>query len=261
MKNYINAFTLVELVIVTTILTILRTISFISYNWQIESSKNTVRITDLSNLWASLKNHKLRLWAYPIPWDYFNIVYSWASNIVAKQWYMNDKVYSTEITKKPTDPDKENSYIFSVNWNRNFYNLATIIFPENDTEKEKAYLVWDYQTIAKTILPTLILATSTWAGNNIEIWSWISDWTTNRLKFIVNNGTLNLPYNSQQITPISTATSFDSIFTESGIIYSQFPWYSSCIEIYESWKSIWSWSYQILSSTGIVTNTGCSMNY
>lgn len=259
--KYNQAFTIVELVIVITILSILSVIWFVSYDWQIDSAKNTARITDISNLWTALKNHKLKSWWYPIPGDAFNIVYSWTTNIVAKQWYMNEKVYSTEIVTKPLDPEYKIPYIYSITTNRWYYQLRTTIFPEDDEQVEKAYLYWDYQTVAKTILPTLILATSTWAGNNIEIASGTTAGNINRLKFIVSNGTKNLAYNSEQIIPVSTRTTFDEIFRETWIEYPQFPWYSSCLEIYEAWRSIWSWSYQILDNNWAVTNTGCTMNY
>ena len=261
MENIKKAFTLIELIVVITILVVLWAVWFVSYESQIESSKNTARVTDLSNLWIWLKNHKLKSGSYPNPGDAFNIVYSWWTNIVAKQWYINDKVYSTEIQKMPLDPEYKIPYLYSVTANKWNYQLAATIIAEDDNQVDKAYLIWDYQTVSKTILPTLILATSTWAGNNVEIWSWISAWTTNRLKFIVNNGTLNLPYNSEDTKPVGTATTFESIFSETWIDYSQYPWYSSCLEIYEAGRSIWAWTYQILSSTWSVTNTWCTMRY
>jgi prepilin-type N-terminal cleavage/methylation domain-containing protein len=171
-----KAFTLVELIVVITILSILWTVAFVSYDWQVDASKNTARVTDISNLGTSLKNHKLKSWWYPIPGDYFNIIYSWTTNIVAKQWFMNDKVFSTEIVSKPLDPDYKIPYIYSVTSNRWYYQLRGTISPEDDSQTEKAYLYWDYQTVAKTILPTLVLATSTWAGNNVEIASGTTAW-------------------------------------------------------------------------------------
>ncbi len=254
-----RAFTMVELIVVVTILTILWAIWFISYQWQIESSRNTSRQTDILNLWVELKNHKLKNWIYPNPGDYFNIMYNWTGNIVAKQWFMNSKVYSTEIITAPLDPNYKIPYLYSVTKNNQFYELATIIEPIEDTEKTKTYLVWDYQTVAKDILPTILLATSTWTNNNVEISSWTTAWNLNRLTFLANNSSLNLAYWNNLTTPISTRTSFDSIFSESGVIYSQYPWYSSCQEIYDAWRSVWSGTYQILDTNWVVTNTGCSM--
>ncbi|MDD4151931.1 MAG: prepilin-type N-terminal cleavage/methylation domain-containing protein, partial [Candidatus Gracilibacteria bacterium] len=260
MKNINKAFTLVELIVVITILIILSTVGIMSYDSQVGSAKNTTRTTDLGNLLISLKNHKLKTGVYPLPGDYFNIVNSGSSNVVAYQGFMNDKVYSTELQTKPTDPDYKIPYFYSVNSNKNYYQLRATLIAEDDTQKDKAYLVGDYATVSKDILPTLILAISTGATNNVEIASGTTQGNINRLKFIVNNGTMNLPYNSDQKTPISTATSFSSIFSESQISYPQYPGYSSCLEIYEAGRSIGSGSYQILSNTGAVTNTGCSMS-
>ncbi len=259
--NLVKAFTLVELIVVITILAILATVAFVSYEWQVEWSRNTARQSDISALWSALKNHKLKNWSYPNPWDYFNIMNNWTGNIVAKQWFMNSKVYSTEITTTPLDPNYKIPYLYSVTKNNWYYELATIIEPLSDAETIKTYLVWDYQTVTKDVLPTILLATSTWANNNIEIASWTTAWNINRLTFLANNSSLNVPYNDANTTPTSTATTFDSIFSESWVTYSQFPWYSSCQEIYEAWRSIWSWSYQVLDINWAVTNTGCSMNF
>ena len=256
-----KAFTLIELIVVITILVVLWAVWFVSYESQIESSKNTARVTDLSNLWIWLKNHKLKNWVYPFPWDYFNIINSWSSNKVAYQWFVNDKLYSTELVKIPYDPDLSIPYLYSTSSNRNYYQLRTTIFPEDDSWISKAYLIWDYATVSKDVLPTLILAIATWATNNIEIASWTTDWDLNRLKFIVNNWTLNLAYTEDDNNPFADALSFSEIISETGIDYSKYPGYSTCLEIYEAWRSIWAWTYQILSSTWSVTNTWCTMRY
>ncbi|MDD5213570.1 MAG: FISUMP domain-containing protein [Candidatus Gracilibacteria bacterium] len=254
-----RAFTMVELIVVVTILTILGAIGFISYQGQIESSRNTSRQTDILNLGVELKNHKLKNGIYPNPGDYFNIMYNGTGNIVAKQGFMNSKVYSTEIITAPLDPNYKIPYLYSVTKNNQFYELATIIEPIEDTEKTKTYLVGDYQTVAKDILPTILLATSTGTNNNVEISSGTTAGNLNRLTFLANNSSLNLAYGNNLTTPISTRTSFDSIFSESGVIYSQYPGYSSCQEIYDAGRSVGSGTYQILDTNGVVTNTGCSM--
>lgn len=255
------AFTLVELIVVIVILTILSTVAFVSYEWQVEWSRNTARQSDMSALWSALKNHKLKNWSYPNPGDYFNIMNNWTGNIVAKQWFVNSKVYSTEIITAPLDPNYKIPYLYSVTKNNQFYELATIIEPLTDADTMKTYLVWDYQTVSKDILPTILLATSTWTLNNVEIASWTTSWNLNRLTFLANNSSLNLPYNDTSISPVSTRTTFDSIFTESWVTYSQYPWYSSCQEIYNAWRNIGTWSYQILDANWVVTNTGCNATY
>jgi len=63
-KQKINkqAFTLVELIVVITILAILWTIAFISLAWYSQDARDSTRISDLSTMKTSLELFHLNAW-------------------------------------------------------------------------------------------------------------------------------------------------------------------------------------------------------
>jgi len=79
-----TAFTLVELIVVITILAILWTIAFISLQWYSKSSRDSVRISDVSNMKTSLELFHLNAWKYPLPDDDQEVTFSW--NTLWYQW-------------------------------------------------------------------------------------------------------------------------------------------------------------------------------
>jgi len=62
-----KAFTLVELIVSTTILAILTTIGFYTYTQYISDARDSVRKTDISTLDSQLNLYKKQRGAYPLP--------------------------------------------------------------------------------------------------------------------------------------------------------------------------------------------------
>ncbi len=62
-----TGFTLVELIVVITILAILWTIWFISFSWYSSSARDSVRISDLTNIQKWLDLYQVKVWSYPTP--------------------------------------------------------------------------------------------------------------------------------------------------------------------------------------------------
>jgi len=71
------AFTLVELIVVITILAILWTIAFISLQWYSKQARDSTRISDLSSMKTSLELFNLEAWKFPVTTDWFIVTYSW----------------------------------------------------------------------------------------------------------------------------------------------------------------------------------------
>jgi len=125
-KHKINkqAFTLVELIVVITILAILWTIAFISLQWYSKDARDSVRISDVSNMKTALELFHLDSWKYPLPDDGETVVYSWA--IVWTQWDFWTTVLSQlsrSLSEIPTDPVNDKKYIYSVSWNKNQFEI------------------------------------------------------------------------------------------------------------------------------------------
>jgi hypothetical protein len=128
---------------------------------------------------------------------------------------------------------------------------------ELGSEKYGSYVDGDYVPLSPYVFPSLLLATDN--TGTFEIHDGVGSGSVNRVKFIVNNGSLNLPYNMDGKT-VSTATSFSGILTEPGV---RLPWtsnYATCQDIYEGGKNMGPGTYLVISSTGSLTMTGCTMN-
>ena len=121
-----KAFTLVELIVVITILAILWTIAFISFQWYSWNARDWVRLWDLKNVEIGLELFIVEKWFYPTPDNAVNITYSWA--IAWNQWTLWDTVTKKlqKISKKPTDPLTGNEYSYSVTWLWNEYQIWAI---------------------------------------------------------------------------------------------------------------------------------------
>ena len=72
-KNNTSAFTLVELIVVATILIILATIGFAAYSDNIPDARDAERISSLGSIKSSLELYKKSRGAYPIPGEKFNL--------------------------------------------------------------------------------------------------------------------------------------------------------------------------------------------
>jgi len=81
-----KAFTLVELIVVITILAILWTISFISLQWYSANSRDSVRMSDLKNITLWLELQLSKAWRVYVPEDKIDITAS--GTTISYQWYM-----------------------------------------------------------------------------------------------------------------------------------------------------------------------------
>ncbi len=110
-----TAFTLIELIVVITILAILWTIAFISLQWYSAQARDSKRLSDIQNIKKSLELFSLNTWKYPEPDEYFTVSYSW--ELARYQWYVWDQVstnLSRNLNEKPTDPITGAEYIYST---------------------------------------------------------------------------------------------------------------------------------------------------
>ena len=127
MKNQkIKAFTLVELIVVITIIAILWTIAFISLQWYSSQARDTTRITDIQNIKTSLELFSLNTWKYPLPDNKQEVSYSW--EILWNQWIVWDKVttnLSRNLNEKPLDPLTEIEYTYSTINSQTKYELLS----------------------------------------------------------------------------------------------------------------------------------------
>jgi len=126
-KTNKQAFTLIELIVVITILAILWIIAFISLQWYSSQARDSTRLSDIQNIKKSLELFSLNTWKYPKPDDYHTMSYSW--DILWYQWTVWDQVttnLSRNLNETPTDPLTGIEYTYSIIHNQIEYELLAL---------------------------------------------------------------------------------------------------------------------------------------
>ena len=253
-----KAFTFVELIVSTVIIIVLTSIWFISYVDFISDSRDAQRASDLSKVSSSLKIYKQKRGYYSPPGDAFGILNMWKQ--VAQQWKLNKKVFLNTLDKLPSDPKSWTYYSYAVTNNKQEFQLVATL---ENWETEIPLLEWNYKTISKNILPTILLAVD--SIEDVEISPTTSSWLITRQYFIFNDVEYNLAYTIESPNlPYNEETDFDTNLARAEELNSfwQNNDYRNCTEIVEAWKSISpnniSEQYQVLSDIWELTNTGCT---
>lgn len=131
-KKNKTAFTLVELIVVITILAILWTIAFISLQWYSKNSRDSVRITDVSTMESALEYYHIAIWKYPISDSYDTISYGWDD--LWYQWVFGEGVLrnlSRNLSKIPLDPLTQAPYTYSVDHNKAEFQILSLMEWDN----------------------------------------------------------------------------------------------------------------------------------
>ena len=157
--KYRKAFTLVELIVVITILAILWTIGFLSFAWYSKYARNSVRLQSLNWIQKSIEIYEVKTWTYPIPTNFQEKTFSWW--IVWKQGTIWKSLFSIlKLYEVPRDPLTDNEYTYSILENTNQYQIWTIsewnVITINDNLLSKTYaeekwdvfsmLLWNYNS-------------------------------------------------------------------------------------------------------------------
>lgn len=114
------AFTLVELVVVITILAILGTIGFLSVGGYSSRARDAERVADVSLVSKSLDISVLTVGNYPLPDNYFSVTYSgsavWYQGVVGNGVIqkLHSSIAGGGLDGKPLDPLKGSDYVYSM---------------------------------------------------------------------------------------------------------------------------------------------------
>jgi len=244
------AFTLVEIVVTATILVILTSIWFYSYTKHISDARDSSRLTDISALSSQLSLYKRDRWAYPFPWNRFNIVNG--SVTIAYQWKMNNNVaLTTAATSLPLDPELDIPYLYSTTRNRQEFQLAA---SAENSDSPYTILQWDYRSVSKNILPNIILALDTINDTDVSILG-------NKSLFLFNQWFNTLPYDFDNGSPYSDGETLTWMLNNAWNNYWQNTDLRDCSEINLAGKNITATGstdeYQILDSNWVLENTDC----
>lgn len=119
-RKKLKGFTLVELIVVITILAILGTIGFLSIGGYSSKTRDSARVADVAQLAKSLDLSAITVGNYPTPDNYFTVTYSGSA-----LWYQGtagagviQKLHSSiaggGLDAKPVDPLKNTDYTYST---------------------------------------------------------------------------------------------------------------------------------------------------
>lgn len=215
-------FTLVELIVVITILAILWTIAFISLQWYSKEARNSVRLTDLANINKALELTLMKVWKVPLPENNIPITLSW--ELIWNQWDIAEKTLNNIwIHGWWKDPLDELYYSYYINSTQNKYQILWFL--------EESDSLW-------LVISNEIFAVDNTKRVPIVEWDWL--W----IIIDINNQPIH------RLQEVITATEFDTIWTEfaSKDIRAMFSndskWYMISLQLWGQLQQIWKWSYE-----------------
>lgn len=145
-------FTLVELIVVITILSVLATIWFISFAWYQTSARDSVRLSDIHNIETWLWIQKIKAGKYPIPDEKVNINLWWTT--LNYQWYAWASVlWLIWLNGEGKDPLLWEYYTYSTNVNRVKYQILSYF--ENQEHIKKQAFAWNAYAQISELYPKL----------------------------------------------------------------------------------------------------------
>lgn len=143
-----QAFTLVELIVVITILTILWTIAFISFWWYTKNARDSVRKKDIGSIKTGVELYLSQRGILPIPENAVSITYSWWTVFYHGTFWDGPFTNIGTINKKPVDPLYDVEYNYAISSTKRSYNIARI-------------QEWDRITQTKNLFPQTYADTAT----------------------------------------------------------------------------------------------------
>lgn len=239
-------FTLIELVVAMAMIAIIFTVSYLTFDSWLTSTKDAYRTEDMLTLKAALSNTKNQNWGYPYPDSYFTIINSWTTNEEVYQWFITRNVLFSDLQNVPVDPKTGNNYILSTTKTKQQYQIAMTL---ETTEENKAFVDGDFNSPSIYLFPSLILAYSWISTQEIQPWvitNW-SDGSVNRSKFVINWSKNNLIYSIPWWNIVQNNTTYNDVITEPWITINRNIDYYTCKELSDDKKFLWPWYYDMLS--------------
>ncbi len=127
-----KGFTLVEIIIVVSIIIILAAIATISLRKQLKNSQDVSRITSINTIGNWLKEYFSKYGSYPIPDN--NKLINYGNIFLWYQWKVGNNVsQNINLQNIPTDPAKNTLFSYTTNYDNTKFQLLAFL------ENEKSY--------------------------------------------------------------------------------------------------------------------------
>lgn len=141
LKNTLRAFTLVELIVVITIIGILSTVGFVSYSWYLAGARDSNRVSQLTKLSDSLQVYSASR-TLPLPDN--NVEITASGTTVAYQWFVWVDVLETiDYTNGWVDPKDESFYTYYLTRDRNSLQLMALMEEEQSVTWLPTLQTWN----------------------------------------------------------------------------------------------------------------------
>jgi prepilin-type N-terminal cleavage/methylation domain-containing protein len=139
MKKTNKAFTLVELLVVITIIAILWVVAYTSFWWATDKAKSAAKMQNVNAIVTSLSQYKVEKWFYPWVADNTNNVW----------WYTSLNASKTNTTNISSDADwKLTAAWWTITWNW-WWDVKDTTWTTNIWKKWTLWYSWDIKKYLK----------------------------------------------------------------------------------------------------------------
>ncbi len=240
-----KAFTLVELIVVITILAVLWTIAFVSFNWYASHARDSKMMTDIASVHKKIELFKIESGFVPRPDNSINLE-SGAGNIISFQWEVGKNVKSILNFGKDMINSEGNNYKYSTNKKLSEHSLVAFLespqtsiisttFAEN--KNKYPYFKWDDVIVLFNEENDFI----TWDVKNIKTWEKAFFWK----KELSTKNNMIVMWNCKQILDSGVGLTDDYYQIE--IEWNNIPVYC---DMSTNW---WGWTRVFYSDTELFT--------
>ena len=233
--NQFKAFTLVELIVVITILAILWTIAFISLQWYSRDARDSVRISDMKNIETAFELDLTKRWKVLIPEDKIDITAS--GTLIGYQWYAWEKVLNNIwVHGWWKDPVDDTYYTFMTNSNLTSYQILWYLESESEISFNTSLIEDSFAADYTKRYPKLI-----WD----QLWVLVSSGSLEPVqKWLVNIDIINTTEELVAYVNESDIISWTWVKLKNWLNHRvNINW--SCSSILKNGKSKWNWLYII----------------
>lgn len=178
-----KAFTLVELIVVVTILAVLATIWFVSYSSYLIGVRDTNRLTQLARISEGLELYRTK---NPLPLPSDSVEVRTNGNIIGYQWYAwANIIEALDLTKGWVDPKDDTYFNYFLTKDRKYFQLMWFLEESTNFSSHSHFIKKAYANTYEDRIPTVY-------GNNLWILTDLNNTPIQEISSISTNWYLDI---------------------------------------------------------------------